>query len=219
MSLHPTALIHPSAQVDPTAEIGPFAVIGEDAVIGAGTAVGAHAVVEFATLGKNNRLSPGCFVGTPPQDLKYKGERTRLLMGDDNVVREGVTLNRGTAATGETRIGSRCIFMANSHVAHDCRLGSNVILVNSVGVAGHIEIGDFAVLGGISGYHQFIRIGRFCMIGGGSMVGKDIPPFCTCQGDRATLRGLNLLGLRRAGFGHDAVAAVKAAYKTLFLSG
>jgi len=217
--IHPTAVIHPGAQIEAGASVGPFAFIGEDARIGAGTVVGAHAVVEFATLGKNNRLHPGCFVGTPPQDLKYKGERTRLALGDDNTVREGVTLNRGTTATGETRIGSHCLFMANSHVGHDCRVGDRVILVNSVALAGHVEVADCAILGGMAGVHQFVRIGRFCMIGAGSMVGKDVPPFCTCQGDRATLRGLNLIGLRRAGFAHSAVSAVKAAYKTLFLSG
>ncbi|MBI5244610.1 MAG: acyl-ACP--UDP-N-acetylglucosamine O-acyltransferase [Elusimicrobia bacterium] len=218
-NIHPTAVIHPAAKIDPTASIGPLAYVGEDAVIGAGSVVGPHAVVEFAVLGKNNRLHPGCYVGTPPQDIKYKGERTRLVMGEGNTVRENVTLNRGTTATGETRIGSGCLFMANSHVAHDCRIGSHVILVNSAGVAGHTEIGDFAILGGLAGLHQFIRIGRFCMLGAGAMVGKDVPPFCTCQGDRATLRGLNLVGLRRAGFSHSAVSAVKSAYKTLFLSG
>ena len=170
-------------------------------------------------MGKNNRLHPGCFVGTPPQDLKYAGERTRLEMGDSNTVRECVTLNRGTGAGGRTRIGSGCLFMAYSHVAHDCVIGNGVIVVNSVGVAGHVEIGDFSVIGGLAGIHQFVRVGRYCMIGGGSMIGKDIPSFCTCQGDRAKLRGLNLLGMRRAGLGREAVAAVKEAYKTLFLSG
>jgi UDP-N-acetylglucosamine acyltransferase len=217
--IHPSAVVHPSAKIHPEAQVGPYAVIGEDAEIGPGTSVGAHAVVEFAVLGRGNRLHPGCFVGTPPQDIKYAGEKTRLVMGDHNVVREGVTLNRGTASTGETRIGNHCLFMANSHVAHDCRVGDRVILVNSVGVAGHVQISDCAILGGISGVHQFVRFGRLCMVGGGSMVGKDVPPFCTCQGDRATLRGLNIIGLRRAGFTHSTVSAIKDAYRTLFVSG
>lgn len=217
--IHPTAVVHPTARIDPAATIGPYAIIGEDTVIGAGTSVGAHAVVEFATVGKNNVLFPGCFVGTAPQDLKYAGERTRLRLGDGNKVRECVTLNRGTSATGETVIGSSCLFMAYSHVAHDCRIGDGVIVVNSVGIAGHVEVGDNTVIGGIAGIHQFTRIGRYCMISGGSMIGKDVPDFCTCQGDRATLRGLNLLGMRRAGMGRETVAAVKEAYKTLFLSG
>lgn len=218
-NIHPTAIVHPTAKIDPAALIGPYAVIGEDAVIGAGTSVGAHAVVEFATLGKNNKLHPGCYVGVPPQDLKYAGERTRLEMGDGNTVRECVTLNRGTNASGSTRIGSGCLFMAYSHLAHDCRVGNGVILVNSVGVAGHVEIGDFTVIGGLVGVHQFVRIGKYCMLGGGSMVGKDVPSFCTAQGDRATLRGLNLIGMRRAGLSRETIAAVKDAYKTLFSPG
>ena len=218
-NVHPTAVIHPTAKIDPAAVIGPYAIIGEGSVIGAGTSVGAHAVVEFATLGKNNRLHPGCYVGTAPQDLKYAGVNTRLLMGDANTVRECVTLNRGTSATGETRIGSGCLFMAYSHVAHDCHIGNGVILVNSVGVAGHVEIGDHTVIGGISGVHQFVRIGRMCMIGGGSMVSKDVPSFCTAQGDRATLRGLNLIGLRRSSLPRETVRAIKNAYRILFLSG
>lgn len=218
-NVHPAAVVHPTAKLHPSVVVGPGAVIGEDVVMGEGCVVGAHAVVEFTQMGKNNKLHPGCFVGTPPQDLKYAGERTMLVMGDGNTVRECVTLNRGTAAHGETRIGSNCLFMAYSHIAHDCIVGNNVILVNSVGVAGHVEIGDFTVVGGIAGVHQFARIGRFAMVGGGSMLGKDLPPFCTCQGDRAKLRGLNLLGLRRAGFDRTVVSAIKEAYKTLFLSG
>ncbi|MBI5630370.1 MAG: acyl-ACP--UDP-N-acetylglucosamine O-acyltransferase [Elusimicrobia bacterium] len=219
MAIHPTAIVHPSANLDPSVQVGPYAVIGEDVEIGAGSVVGPHSVVEFASLGKENRLHSGCYVGTAPQDLKYAGERTRLVMGDGNVVRECVTLNRGTAAHGETRIGSRCLFMAYSHVAHDCVLGDGVILVNSSAAAGHVELGDYTVVGGMAGLHQYARAGRYCMIGAGSMVSKDVPSFCTCQGDRATLRGLNLVGMRRAGLGREIVHGVKEAYKTLFLSG
>ncbi|MDE2290832.1 MAG: acyl-ACP--UDP-N-acetylglucosamine O-acyltransferase [Elusimicrobia bacterium] len=219
MAVHPTAVVHPSAKLDPSVEVGPYAVIGEDVVMGPGCVVGAHAHVEFTHMGEGNRLLPGCFVGGPPQDLKYQGERTRLVMGDRNTVRESATLNRGTAASGETRIGSDCLFMAYSHVAHDCRIGDHVIVANCAPFAGHVEVGDYTVIGGLAAVHQFTRIGRFCMVGGGSMVGKDIPPYCTCQGDRATLRGLNLLGMRRAGMHRDHVAAVKEAYRTLFLSG
>ena len=219
MSIHPTAVVDKDAKIDPSAEIGPYAIIGPEVVIGPGCVIGAHAVVEYTQRGRDNRIMPGAFVGTPPQDLKYAGERTRLVMGDKNTVRECVTLNRGTAAHGETRIGSHCLFMAYSHVAHDCVIGDHVILVNSVGVAGHVEIGDFSVLGGLAGVHQYVRIGRFCMLGGGTMAGKDVPHFCMAQGDRATLRGLNLLGLRRAGLPRETISAIKEAYKTLFLSG
>ena len=220
MAIHPTALVDKSAKVDPTAEIGPYAIVGPDAVIGARAKIGAHAVVEHATLGVDNVLHPGCFVGTPPQDLKYAGEKTRLVMGDKNVVRECVTLNRGTAQGGGiTKIGSNCLFMAYSHVAHDCSVGDGVIIVNSVALAGHVHIGEGAVLGGISAIHQFVRIGRYAMLGGGSMVSNDVLPFAMVQGDRAVLRGLNMLGMRRGGFSREAISAVKDAYKTLFLSG
>ncbi len=220
MAIHPTAIVDPSAKLDATADIGPYAIIGPETVIGPRTKVGAHAVLEYATLGADNILHPGCYVGTPPQDLKYAGEKTRLIMGDKCVVRECVTLNRGTVTGGGlTKIGSNCLFMTYSHVAHDCVIGNGVILVNSVALAGHITIGDFAVLGGLAALHQFIRVGRYAMLGGGSMNGQDILPFTTTQGDRAVLRGLNVLGMRRGGFSREAMGQVKDAYKTLFLSG
>ena len=220
MAIHPTAVVDASAKIDPTAEIGPFAVIGPDVVIGARTKVGAHAVVEHATLGADNVLHAGCYVGTPPQDLKYAGEKTRLVMGDKNTVRECVTMNRGTAqGGGVTKIGSNCLFMACSHIAHDCHVGNGVIVVNAVLLAGHVHLGDGAVLGGACAIHQYVRIGRFAMLGGGSMIGQDVLPFATAQGDRAVLRGLNALGMRRGGFSREAMGAVRAAYKTLFLGG
>jgi UDP-N-acetylglucosamine acyltransferase len=219
MAIHPTAVIHPSATIDPSVEVGPFAVVGPETVVGPGCLIGPHCVVEYATLGRGNRLIASCYVGTPPQDLKYAGEPTRLIMGDRNTVREGVTLNRGTTATGETRIGSGCLFMTLSHVAHDCRIGNGVILVNVTGLAGHVEIGDNAIISGLVGVHQFVRVGRLSMTSAGSMVGKDIPPFCLAQGDRAGLRGLNLVGLRRAGFKPQTIRALKNAYATLFSQG
>jgi len=220
MAIHPTAVVDPTAKIDPTAEIGPYAMIGPETEIGPRTKVGAHAVVEYATLGSDNVLHPGCYVGTPPQDLKYAGEKTRLVMGDKNTVRECVTINRGTIqGGGVTKIGSNCLFMTGSHVAHDCQLGNGVIMVNTVALGGHVHVGDFAVLGGMAGVHQYCRIGRFAMLGGGSMNGQDVLPFANTQGDRAVLRGLNMLGMRRGGFTREAMAAVKDAYKTLFLSG
>lgn len=220
MPIHPTAVVHPTAKIDPTADIGPYAIIGPDAVIGARTKVGAHTVVEHAEVGADNVFHPGCYVGTPPQDLKYAGEKTKLVMGDKNVVRECVTLNRGTAqGGGVTRIGSNCLFMACSHVAHDCQVGNGVIVVNAVLLAGHVHVGDMAVLGGACAVHQFTRIGRLAMLGGGSMNGQDILPFANTQGDRAVMRGINMLGLKRAGVPPEARAALKDAYKLLFLSG
>jgi UDP-N-acetylglucosamine acyltransferase len=220
MAIHPTAVVDPSAKIDPTAEIGPYAVIGPDTVIGPRTKVGPHAVVEYATLGADNVLHSGCYVGTAPQDLKYAGEKTRFVMGDKNVVRECVTMNRGTAqGGGVTTVGSNCLFMACSHVAHDCRVGNGVIVVNAVLLAGHVTIGDGAVLGGMCAIHQHSRIGRLAMLGGASMNGQDVLPFANTQGDRAVMRGINMLGLKRAGVPPESRTALKDAYKTLFLSG
>lgn len=220
MPIHPTAVVDKSAKIDPTADIGPYAIIGPDVTIGARTKVGAHAVLEYAEVGADNLFHPGCYVGTPPQDLKYAGEKTKLVMGDKNVVRECVTLNRGTAqGGGVTKIGSNCLFMACSHVAHDCHVGNGVIVVNAVLLAGHVHIGDGAVLGGACAIHQFSRIGRLAMLGGGSMNGQDVLPFANTQGDRAVMRGINMLGLKRAGVPPESRTALKNAYKTLFLSG
>jgi len=216
--IHPTAVVHPSARLDPTARIGPYAVIGEDVTLGPRVSVGPHAVVEFAEVGEGCQIHAGAFVGTAPQDLKYRGERTKLILGPGCVAREAVTLNRGTAATGVTRIGSRCLFMAYSHVAHDCVIGSEVILANSVAVAGHCEVGDWAIIGGMVGLHQFVRVGKLAMIGAGAMVPLDIPPYSLAWGDRARLSGLNLIGLRRRGFNQAAIKELKTAYREIFSS-
>ena len=190
--IHPTAVIHATAKIDPTVQIGPYAVIGEGTVLGPRVTVGPHAVVEFADVGEGCRIFSGAYVGTAPQDLKYRGESTRLILGPGCTVREAVTLNRGTAATGVTKIGARCLFMAYSHVAHDCIIGNEVILANSVAVAGHCEVGDWTILGGMVGLHQFVRVGKLAMIGAGAMVPLDIPPYALAWGDRARLSGLKL---------------------------
>jgi UDP-N-acetylglucosamine acyltransferase len=218
-AIHPTAVIDPSAQLASGVEIGPYAVIGPDVVLHPRVKIGPHAVVEYAEVGEACTIHAGAFVGTPPQDLKYRGERTKLVLGPGCVVRECVTLNRGTAATGVTKIGSRCLFMAYSHVAHDCVIGSEVIVANSVAIAGHVEVGDAAVLGGLSAIHQFARIGKLAMIGGGAMVPVDVPPFMLAWGDRARLNGLNLIGLRRRGYSQEEIGALKRTYRELFFSG
>ncbi|OGR84033.1 MAG: acyl-[acyl-carrier-protein]--UDP-N-acetylglucosamine O-acyltransferase [Elusimicrobia bacterium RIFCSPLOWO2_01_FULL_64_13] len=216
--MHPTSIIHPSAEIDPTAEIGPYAVIGEGTSVGPGTFVGAHAVVEFAEVGAACRIHPHAFVGTAPQDLKYRGEKTRIVIGDGTIVRECATLNRGTARTGETRIGSRCLFMAYSHVAHDSVIEDEVILANSVAVAGHVQVGAGVIIGGLSGIHQFVRIGKLAMIGAGSMVPMDIPPFCTASGDRARIVGLNIEGMRRRHVSKNSIDSLKRIYRKVFFS-
>ena len=216
--IHPTAVIHPTASVDPTAEIGPYAVIGEGVRIGAQTRVGSHAVIEFARIGQACQIYSHAFVGTAPQDLKYRGEKTRIVIGDGTIVRECATLNRGTARTGQTLIGRRCLVMAYAHVAHDCVIEDEVILANSVAVAGHVQIGAGAIVGGLSGIHQFVRIGRLAMIGAGAMVALDIPPFCTVWGDRAKLVGLNTEGLKRRHYSKAAIESLKKAYRQVFFS-
>ena len=215
-AIHPTAVIHPSAQIGELCEIGPYAVIGEDVILQPRVRIGAHAVVECADVGEACQIHAGAFVGTAPQDLKYRGERTRLVLGPGCVIRECVTLNRGTAARSETRIGARCLFMAYSHVAHDCIIGDEVIVANSVAIAGHCEVGDWAVIGGMVGLHQFVRVGKLAMIGAGAMVPLDILPFALAWGDRARLSGLNLTGLRRRGYSTEDISNLKRAYRELF---
>lgn len=217
--IHPTAVIDPKAQIDQDVEIGPYAVIGEDVQIGAGTKIGPHCIFEFCTVGKNNLFTGAAYVGMPPQDWSYKGEHTRFTMGDNNVIREGVSLHRGTHATHLTSMGSGCMLMANSHLGHDCRVGDNVILVNSSAAAGHVQIGDRAIISGLSGIHQFTRIGRFAMISGGGMANQDIIPYAIAQGDRARPVTLNLVGMRRNGFSRECIKSVKHVFKTLFFRG
>jgi UDP-N-acetylglucosamine acyltransferase len=214
--IHPTAVIHPTACLDPTIEIGPYAVIGEETRLGPHVWIGPHAVIEYAEIGEGCRIHAGAFVGTAPQDLNYAGEKTRLILGPGCVVREGVTLNRGTVASGVTRIGARCFFMAYSHVAHDCVIGDEVVLANSVAIGGHGEVGDWAFVGGLAALHQFARIGKLAMVGGGAIIPLDIPPFTLSWGNRARLSGLNLVGLKRRGYPPDVVQDLKKAYRQIF---
>lgn len=217
-TIHPTAIVHPSAKIGQDVRIGPFAVIGEEVILHDRVEVDSHAVVEYADVGEGCHIFPSAFVGTAPQDLKYAGEKTRLILGAGCRVREGVTLNRGTTASGVTRIGARCLFMANSHVAHDCIVGDDVIVANSVAIAGHCEVGDGTVLGGMVGLHQFVRVGKMAMVGAGAMVPLDIPPFALAWGDRARLSGLNLIGLKRRGYKASDVAELKNTFRDVFNS-
>lgn len=220
MSRHPTAIIDAKADLHPSVEVGPYAVIGKGVVIGEGTRVGAHSVIEGRTrIGKGNRIFHFASVGADPQDLKYKGEDTELVMGDGNIVREFVTLHRGTAQDlGVTRIGNGNLFMANAHVAHDCVVGDGCVVANSAAVAGHCVIDDHVVLGGLVGVHQFTRIGAHAFVGGGSMVGMDIPPYCIAQGFPAELAGLNTVGLKRHGMTEEQLRRIKGVYRIFFRS-
>src|ERR1044071_1613766 len=191
--IHPTAAVHPSATIAEGAEIGPYAVIGPETEIAAGAWIGPHAVVEYATIGAECKIHPHAFVGTPPQDLKYKGEKTRVKIGARTTIRECVTVNRGTSASGLTVVGDNCLLMAYCHVAHDCVLGNNVIMANLATLAGHVEVADDVVMGGFVAVHQFARIGLGVMLGGGSQVAQDVALFCMTHGDRAVIVGLNVV--------------------------
>ncbi|MBD3271524.1 MAG: acyl-ACP--UDP-N-acetylglucosamine O-acyltransferase [Elusimicrobia bacterium] len=216
--IHETSIIDPSSSIGNDVEIGPYAVVGTNVSIGDRTKIGPHAVLECVQIGPDCHVYPGASIGCAPQDLKYAGEDTRLIIGARTIIRESVTINRGTQATGETIIGDECLFMAYSHVAHDCRVGNRVILANSVALAGHVMVEDEAVLGGMVGIHQFVRIGRLAMIGAGSMVPLDVPPFTQGAGDRLRLYGINLVGLRRKGFKSESIQHIRKAYRTIYLS-
>jgi len=219
--VHPTAVVAPGAELAPGVEVGPYAVIGPHVRIGAGTRIGPHAVVEGrTTIGRDNRIFQFASVGAEPQDLKYRGEESRLEIGDRNIIREFATLNPGTTGGGMvTTLGSDTLLMNYAHVGHDCRVGSHCVLANSATLAGHVTIEDYVIVGGLVAIHQFVRIGESAILGGGAMVVHDVPPYCNASGDRATLRGLNLIGLKRRGFTAEQLRAIKGAYKILFASG
>ncbi|MBQ8843448.1 MAG: acyl-ACP--UDP-N-acetylglucosamine O-acyltransferase [Elusimicrobiaceae bacterium] len=217
--IHPTAIIDPSAKIDPSTVIGPYTVIGPRVTIGKDNRIGPFCIIENTVMGDGNELIGHATIGVKPQDLSYDDSMQSMVeMGNGNKIRECVTIHRSTKLDVPTRIGNNCLLMANSHVAHDCQLGNNIILGNCTGVAGHVQIADRAIASGLVGMHQFVRIGRQAMISGGSMTVLDIPPYCTAQGERARLVGLNVIGMRRAGMGRDEIMAVKRAFKTLFRS-
>jgi UDP-N-acetylglucosamine acyltransferase len=219
--IHPTAIVSPRAELAAGVQVGAYAVIGPEVRIGADTWVGEHAVVGGrTTMGARNRIFPFASVGSTPQDLKYRGEASVLTLGDANIVREYVSINPGTQGGGmETLIGSGCLFMVSSHIAHDCRLGDSVILSNGVALAGHVTVESHAIVGGLAGVHQFVRLGESSLSAAGAMVSKDVPPFCTVAGDRARLFGLNVVGLRRRGFTTTTIRFLRRAYRRLFHSG
>jgi UDP-N-acetylglucosamine acyltransferase len=219
--IHPTAIVHAGAEIGQNVTIGPYAVIGDNVDIGDGTTVGTHAVIEpFASIGRECRIFPFAAIGGVPQSVKFEGERTYVKIGQGCTVREFVTIHRGTGfGGGLTEIGESCFLMAYTHVAHDCRIGHNVIMANNTTLAGHIEIGDYATVGGLVAIHQFVRIGDHAFIGGKSAVVKDIPPFVIAAGDRATLHGLNRVGLQRHGFSRETLAALKQTYRIVFRFG
>lgn len=217
MSIHPSAVISSKATIDPSASVGPFAVIGDHVEIGPHCDIQGHATVENRTfLAEGVTIHPYARIGGIPQDLKFKGEPAELHIGARTTIREGVTINLGTEHGGlKTIIGEDCLIMAYAHVAHDCRIGNGVIIVNSVSIAGHVTVNDFAIVGGLSGIHQFVNIGERAFIAAGSMVSRDVLPFATVQGDRAMHIGLNLVGLKRAGWERTDIRLLRATFKEL----
>jgi len=219
--IHATAIVDPSARIGQNVEIGAYSVIGADVEIGAGTTVAAHVVIAGPTsIGRANRIHPFASIGGDPQDKKFRGERSELVIGDRNTIREFVTINRGTAdGGGATRIGNDNWIMAYAHIAHDCHIGSHTIFSNNATLAGHVEIGDYVILSGFSGVHQFVRIGAHAFIGMGCLVNGDVPPFVVMANDYGRPRGINTEGLKRRGFSPERIATIRRAYKTLYMSG
>jgi len=219
--IHPSAIIDPKAEIDTDVEIGPYSVIADNVSIGSGTVIGPHVTVApYVSIEPDCHIFQFASVGAPPQAVKFKGEKTYVKIGRGTVVREFVTINRGTAfGTGITQIGENNLLMAYCHVAHDCQTGREVILANNATLAGHIVIGDYVTVGGLVAIHQFVRIGEYAYLGGKTAVPKDIPPYVIASGDRAKLYGLNRIGLKRHGFSESAIMALKKVYRIFFRYG
>lgn len=219
IDVHPTAVIHPSARLGDGARIGPYAVVGEHCTIGSGTVLGPHAVIEpFTTIGRDCQVFSGAVIGGMPQDLKFTGEESYTVIGDRNVIRECVTINRATGMGEETRLGDDNLLMAYVHVAHNCVIGNHAILANAATLAGHVALEDYARLGGMVGVHQFTRVGTLSMVGAMARITQDVPPYMLVEGDPARVHGPNVIGLRRHGLDQAERTLVKRAYKLLYRS-
>jgi UDP-N-acetylglucosamine acyltransferase len=219
--IHASAVIDSKAELAGDVEIGPYSVIGPNVKIGAGSKVGSHTVIEgYTTIGKDNHFAHFASIGGAPQDMKYRGEPTQLIIGDRNTIREFTTIHTGTAQdTGITRIGSDNWIMSYVHIAHDCQVGNHTIFSSNAQIAGHVQVDDWAIMGGMSGVHQFVRIGQHVMLGGASVLVQDIPPFVIAAGDKATPHGINVEGLKRRGFSSETISTLRQAYKVLYKDG
>lgn len=216
----PLAYIHPAAKIDPSVVIDPFVTIEENVEIGEGTRIGSNVtIMSGARIGKNCRIFPGAVVSAVPQDLKFRGEDTVAIIGDNTTLRECVTINRGTAARGRTVVGSNCLIMAYCHVAHDCIVGDNVVMSNATQLAGEVQVDNYAVIGGGALVHQFCHIGPHVMLQGGALVNKDIPPYVKAAHEPISFAGVNSIGLRRRGFSSDTIREIQEIYRYLYLSG
>src|SRR6516164_9041574 len=218
--IHPTAIIAPGATLARDVVIGPYCIVGENVVLAAGVSIRSHAVIDgWTTVGEGTRIFPFASIGLEPQDLKYRGEASELVIGSNNTIREYVTMNPGTEGGGMiTRVGDGCLFMVGAHVAHDCQIGNHVIMANNATLAGHVVVEDYAVLGGLCAVHQYVRIGKYAMIGGMSGVERDVIPYGQVMGDRARLYGLNIIGMQRRGFSREDIQGLRNAYQFLFSS-
>jgi UDP-N-acetylglucosamine acyltransferase len=220
MNIHPTATIHPKAELGEGVIIGPYAVIGEHVRLGAETSVGPHAVIEgWTSIGQSCEIGVGAVLGGAPQDLKYRGQRSFLRIGDHSCIREYVTVHRSAEEDGVTIVGAHAFLMAYTHVAHDCRLGDHVIMVNYAGLSGYVEVEDRAFISGHNAVHQFVRIGYLALVSGASRVVKDIPPFMIAEGNPTRIRGLNVVGMRRLGLSPEVRGELRHAYRLLYRSG
>lgn len=216
----PFSYIHPQAEVADNVVVEPFVTISKDVVIGEGTWIGSHVtIMEGARIGKNCKIFPGAVISAIPQDLKYKGEKSTVVVGDNVTIREFCTVNKGTEAAMKTVIGDNSLLMAYTHIAHDCIIGKNCVLANNANLAGHVEIGDFAILGGATNFQQFTKIGRHAIVSGGCLVNKDIPPFVRAARHPTTYAGVNSIGLRRRGYNTDQINLILDVYRILYIRG
>lgn len=217
--IHPRALVDPGAEIGSGVEIGPNTIIGPDVTIGEGTRIGANCLLDgWTSVGKRCRIFHAAVIGVEPQDVKYRGERTHVIIGEANTIREFATIHRATGESNETSVGDRNYIMAYAHVTHNCRVGSGVVLANSVNMAGHVTIEDYATIGGVTPIHQFVRVGKYSFIGGGSRIPMDVAPFVKVAGSPARVSGLNSIGLQRHGLSPETRQILKQAYKLLFRS-
>ena len=215
--IHQLSAVDPRAQIGKNVTIAPFSTISSDVEIGEGTWIGSNVtIMDGARIGKNCKIFPGTVISAIPQDLKFEGEDSLVIIGDNTTIRECVTINRGTKALGYTKVGNNCLIMATAHIAHDCVIGDHVIIVNGCGVAGHVEIGDYAIIGGLSAIHQFSRIGKHVMVSGGSLIRKDIPPYIKVAREPMTYAGINSVGLRRRGMSNEKIIEIQNIYRVIF---
>jgi UDP-N-acetylglucosamine acyltransferase len=216
-NIHPSVIIHPSAKIHHSVKIGPYSIIGPDVILEENVQIGSHCTIEYAWIKKNTKVFDSVCIGTLPQDIKYRGEKTQVIIGENCVIREFATIHRGTT-TKLTTVGDNCYLMAYSHIAHDCRVGNDVVFANGGTLAGHVVVEDGVNIGGLVAVHQYVRVGKYAMLGGGAMVSKDVPPYVMVVGDRAELWGVNVIGLRRKGFSREKIRQIKEVYKKLFRS-